>query len=288
LVGDWFEEDVAKPLLDAIATKLGLFADYKKRRPDRVVWEDSDGNGVDYDFVFELDGTEEHRGVPVAFFETFWRRGSRHSKDKARDDSGKLVYMRDTYPTARVLAIVAAGDFTGPAQALVRSRGIHLWYAEKRHVLEAWKAEGVIIDYDDKAAEAEKSKVASAAFAAIREDPSRRKRIAERFLELVSPKSVEAFQLQVHATLSAIPRRYVILRRDTSSYEFTELREVDAFFQNSSPEARQELTASFAYRVEFGDGDVFFRDELSWEAIKELHGQLRRLVDHMLALPSPT
>ena len=57
----------------------------------KIQWKDEDGNTVDFDFVLELDGTPDSVGVPVAFVECFWRRGSRHSKDKARDDSGKLA-----------------------------------------------------------------------------------------------------------------------------------------------------------------------------------------------------
>src|SRR5579884_2302589 len=116
LIGDWWEEVVALPLLEAVASKLGLYLDsrFKKRRcrSDKICWRDADGNNVDYDFVLELNGSTERMGVPVGFIETFWRRGARHSKDKARDDSGKLLPMRSTYPTARFLGILALGDFT--------------------------------------------------------------------------------------------------------------------------------------------------------------------------------
>jgi hypothetical protein len=52
-------------------------------RGDKFLWADEDENAVDYDFVMELKGSAERLGIPVAFFECFWRRGSRHSKDKA-------------------------------------------------------------------------------------------------------------------------------------------------------------------------------------------------------------
>jgi hypothetical protein len=92
-------------------------------RGRKIEWLDSDGNTVDYDYVLELHGTENEIGIPVAFVECFWRRGARHSKDKARDDSGKLMPMRETYPTARFLGIVAAGDFTKPARDLIHQAG---------------------------------------------------------------------------------------------------------------------------------------------------------------------
>ncbi|MCA9155664.1 MAG: hypothetical protein KDA38_12785, partial [Planctomycetales bacterium] len=123
LVGDWFEEYFVYPLLGEVAAKLELFLDCRfKRRPargERLVWPDLEGNRVDYDFVLEIDGSPTKLGVPIAFIESFWRRGARHSKDKARDDSGKLIPMRETYPTTRFLGIVAGGDFTTPARELV-------------------------------------------------------------------------------------------------------------------------------------------------------------------------
>src|SRR5690349_3555665 len=106
IVGNWYEQHVARPVLQDVASRLALHCESRWTAGESVAWEDADGNSVDYDFVFELRRDPTERGIPVAFFETFWRRGARHSKDKARDDSGKLVYMRDTYPTARALAIV--------------------------------------------------------------------------------------------------------------------------------------------------------------------------------------
>lgn len=43
--------------------------------------------------------------------------------------------MKDTYPTARVLGIVSAGNFTTPARELVRSRGVELFYVPKEHII---------------------------------------------------------------------------------------------------------------------------------------------------------
>jgi hypothetical protein len=94
----------------------------------------------------EMDGTEDMLGIPVAFFECFWRRGSRHSKDKARDDSGKLLPMRNVHPTARFLGIVAGGDFTTPAKQLIQSRDIDLFYVPKAKIVSAFKSHGLVMD----------------------------------------------------------------------------------------------------------------------------------------------
>ncbi len=165
LVGDWFEEKVATYLLEQVSIELELFLDHRFKvrscRKKKILWKDLDGNNVDYDFVLELYGKDEKQGIPVAFFETFWRRGARHSKDKARDDSGKLLPMRVTYPTARILGIISAGDFTGPAQDLIKSRNIDLFYIPKTPILKAWEKSGINIDYADSATESIKLKIAN-------------------------------------------------------------------------------------------------------------------------------
>ena len=141
IIGDWYEQYFALPILQEVANQLGLFLDSRfierECRGEKIIWKDVDGNDVDYDFVMELNGTPTKKGTLVAAFETFWRRGSRHSKDKARDDTGKLLPLKDTYPTARVIGIISAGDFTLPAKELVKSRGVDLFYIEKSKIISA-------------------------------------------------------------------------------------------------------------------------------------------------------
>ena len=150
-------------LLTSVADGLRLYLDHRFRdraaRGEKILWDDGDGNSVDYDFVMELDGSDDAVGVPVAFFECFWRRGSRHSKDKARDDSGKLAPMSDVHPTARFLGIVAAGDFTQPARQLVLSREIDLFYVPKDKVIAAFAGLNMQMDYPDTAPEDEKQRL---------------------------------------------------------------------------------------------------------------------------------
>ena len=133
------------PLLQKVAERLKLYLDcrFRKRKArtsDKIIWKDEDDNEVDYDFVMELDGTDETRGIPVAFFECFWRRGARHSKDKARDDSGKLMPMRDVHPTA-------AADRSGPTGTPSRTAS---WRGGAEEVRDApGPPRGVAGDLDD-------------------------------------------------------------------------------------------------------------------------------------------
>lgn len=275
VVGDWFEETIAEGLLQSVASNLGLYLDHRfrarKSRSGKIIWSDLDGNGVDYDFVLELGGTDDKQGIPLAFFETFWRRGARHSKDKARDDSGKLVPMRDTYPTARVLGIISAGDFTQPAQELVRSRGIDLFYIPKNNICKAWADCGIPIDYADSAPEQEKAKIADNASALLTKE--KKLAIAQRLVEIVGRPVLDSYIQRIIAGVAALPVKFQItsyLIGEPSVFDTAEeakeflLRE----YSHSSPEG---MTHFFNYEVIFSDGNMFDRTHLSPSEALELH-----------------
>ena len=165
-------------------------------------------NDVDYDFVLELYGTDKKKGIPVAFFETFWRRGARHSKDKARDDSGKLLPMRDTYPTARILGIISAGDFTNPAQELVKSRNIDLFYIPKVTILEAWKMSGIEMDYADSASESIKLKIANNAEKMLTK--AKKKEIFQNLISIMGKAVFNSYIQRIIAGIASVPIEYKI------------------------------------------------------------------------------
>ena len=289
VVGNWFEQYVALPLLESVAAQLGLYCDSRfKQRPcrtDKLIWKDADGNGVDYDFVFELDGTSSAQGIPVAFFETFWRRGSRHSKDKARDDSGKLLGMRDAYPTARLLGIVAAGDFTGPAQQLLLSRDIDLFYTSKAKIVSAWKDNAVVIDYDDKSPEQTKAEIAQAAKHALTSDPGLAQKIAETLVSKIGAADRKAFEDRVSGRIGATPQQYRLLVVDKWGHDFDTRAEITEFLQGAEPSLHGNKGERFyGYEVVFGAGDIFQRDDLDWTGVRKLHNDLERLVAHMEGL----
>lgn len=286
IVGDWYEQYFALPLLQKIATDLGLYLDsrFTRRscRKDKILWRDEEGNSVDYDFVMELDGTDKKLGTPVAFFETFWRRGARHSKDKARDDSGKLLPMKSTYPTARVLSIVSAGDFTGPAREFVQSKGVELFYVPKIHIVEAWKAHGVEIDYPDKSTEQEKLKLAHDAEQVISANQNIYCDVAGT-LESITGISgmMRSFEKKITARLGATPLEYrIIVAKKSDPLSFHTHKEVDDFLKQdiACPELPYIL---FSYEVVFGDGDSFQRESLTLDELKKRHSELKKLIIHM-------
>jgi hypothetical protein len=282
-IGDWFEEFFVLPLLNEAANKLSLFSDnrFVKRtaRGEKIVWQDEDGNSVDYDFVLELGGTQANIGIPVAFVECFWRRGSRHSKDKARDDSGKLMPMRTAYPTARFLGIVSAGDFTEPARELVRSRDIDLFYVSKDKVIQAFSKNGLVMDYPDTASELDKAKIASEFEKAFTQE--KRAIVAKTLIELIGKASVNSYVDRVKARLSALPQEFrLILRQESTPLVFRTLDEVANFlikpsFQVDNPRE------SFLYQITYSDGTEFEQTVDSLDGLRTLHSQIQRLSEHM-------
>lgn len=284
IIGDWYEEYFALPILQDVANDLGLFLDNRfiKRecRGDKIIWQDVDGNDVDYDFVTELGGSHQKKGALVAAFETFWRRGSRHSKDKARDDTGKLLPLKATYPTARAIGIIAAGDFTAPAKDLVKSRGVDLFYVDKANILLAWEQNGLQVDYPDKSDESTKSKITNEVMRKIKRNPEILKTIAHDLINLINPATIKAYQNRLLGIIGAMPQSYYIqIQSKSNPIMFKNYSDVDNFLFRSEPKINDyHVSQYYTYQVLFFDGDEFFRDNLRWVELKEIHLELKELV----------
>ncbi|HUG90600.1 MAG TPA: hypothetical protein VML55_07195 [Planctomycetaceae bacterium] len=286
LVGDWFERSFVLPMLEQVAARLQLYLDHRfQTRPvrgDRLVWRDADGNAVDYDFVMELNGSDDTLGVPVAFLESFWRRGKRHSKDKARDDSGKLLPMRETHPTARFLGIIAGGDFTVPARELVKSRGIDLFYVPKDKIVAAFDALGLQMDYPDRSAEEIKRQLVDSFDARLTDET--RRGAADKLRDLIGPASITTYVSRVHSALGALPQEIRLLsRRNSAACVFERVSDATEFlaapqFDFTSPRE------SYVYEITYSDGSEFSREVGSLEDLRELHERIQLLTDHLNAL----
>ena len=288
VVGDWWERHFALPLLKGVADKLDLFLDCRfverSCRGEKILWPDLDGNNVDYDFVLELGGIAGKRGIPVGFIETFWRRGARHSKDKARDDSGKLLPMRATYPTARYLGIVACGDFTVPARDYVSSRSIDLFYVPKQKILDAFSAVGITIDYADNLSEERKSAIAGEVDQRL---PGKEALIAVELAKLVGVVALDAFTHQFIAALAAAPQE-IRFQESTHSRRvvFEEIARASDFLASPTFEpAPGDVT--YRYGITYSNGDEFDRDVPTLDALRELHAEIVKLAGHMESVLRP-
>lgn len=283
LIGDWYEQYFVLPLLQKVGKSLNLFVDSRfinrSAREGKILWDDLDGNFVDYDYVLELGGSDKMLGIPVAFIECFWRRGSRHSKDKARDDSGKLIPMRETYPTARFLGIVSAGDFTKPARELVRSREIDLFYVPKDKIVSAFELCDLIMDYPDKLPEDEKADIVEIfnnKFVA-----NKKKAVQQALINLIGKATIESYVDRVRATLSALPQEIrFVLRHDSMPISFETVADATEFLKSPAFNMSSPIE-SYLYQVTYSDGSEFEKSASDLEELKKLHEQIVILTEHM-------
>jgi hypothetical protein len=286
LIGDWFEEYFVLPLLTSVAKKLRLYLDCRFRdrpaRGDQILWADEDGNSVDYDFVMELEGSDRAMGVPVAFFECFWRRGSRHSKDKARDDSGKLVPMGQMHPTARFLGIIAAGDFTQPARQLVLSRGIDLFYVPKDKVIDAFSGAKMQMDYPDRAPEEEKQRLATEFEMHLTTKTKRN--VADKLQTLLGRVAINTYLDRVRAALGATPQEIRFLaRHDSAPRIFATIPEATEFLEEPDFDFANPIER-YLYQITYSNGAEFERQVDSFDDLRRLHEQTDKLAAHMTSL----
>lgn len=286
LIGDWFEEYFVFPLLIKVGKELDLFVDTRfvdrSSRNSKIIWTDIDDNDVDYDAVLEIGGSSTKQGIPVAFLECFWRRGSRHSKDKARDDSGKLMPMRDTYPTARFLGIIAAGDFTKPAKDLIRSREIDLFYITKLQIIEAFGNCGLVIDYNDKIAETEKSRIVDTF--AENFHYCKKMEVKLELLRILGSTITNGYVDRVKAALSALPQEIrIILRKSSEPIVFDSVAKTSRFIENPQFDI-DVIYESFVYEVTYSDGTEFVKEVDSLSELRDLHREIEVLEAHMSSL----
>ena len=285
IVGDWWELEVVLPLLQELAQELALFADnrsvHRTCRQEKLIWQDADGNTVDYDFVLELNGSASKRGIPVAFLECFWRRGARHSKDKARDDTTKLLPMRDTYPTARYLGIAACGEFTEPAKEFVRTRNIELFFVAKEAIITAFERSSIGIDYPDSLSESKKAPLVAEVERKL--TPAIRQSVAIELRKVLGAAAMEAFKSRMRGLISATPQSFKIWEVSRSQPKFFgSLHEATAFLSAPSPRFQPQRTpCAIEYQATYSDGSTFFRSYASVAAALADHQRLESVADHM-------
>jgi hypothetical protein len=148
IIGDCFEIFVRNILSD-VATRHGLYLDYKRPREARggqgkVTWQDGFGNKHDLDYVLERGGTEEKRGVPAAFIESAWRRYTKHSKNKAQEIEAAVMPVALTFSRHQpFLGAALAGEFTQNALHQLRSKGFTTFHIPYESILTAFRGLGI-------------------------------------------------------------------------------------------------------------------------------------------------
>lgn len=283
IIGDWWERRVVSVLLNEVASDLQLFLDHRfvtrSSRSSKILWKDDDDNYVDYDFVLELEGTPEKQGIPVAFIESFWRGGARHSKDKARDDTNKLLPMRDTYPTARLLAIAACGEFTSPARDYVSSRRVDLLFIPKAKIVEAFGTVGININYPDTLPEDGKQALLARLSSDMTTEVEEQAALALR--QIAGEGTFVSFKNRILAALSALPQEIRIIESAHSDIVvFDNVKDVSQFLQSPKfSHNRSDIT--YEYSITYSDGFEFSRILSGLDEVRSLHSQVEHLVQHV-------
>jgi hypothetical protein len=153
LIGNYLESLVAVPL-EVFAQRFGLYMDFKdKVRPIRgkkMSWVDAKGNSHELDFIFEMGGSSETFGKPVAFIECAWRRYTKHSRNKAQEIQGALLPLAETYQhNDPFLGVILAGEFTERSLVQLASHGFSILFFPYNQLVKAFQGLKVNIAFEE-------------------------------------------------------------------------------------------------------------------------------------------
>lgn len=153
IIGDLLEESI-EPLLRKFAKKYNLYLDIRGDRPARrgkkVCWIDIFENKHDLDFVYELNGTDDEIGIPVAFIESAWRRYTKHSRNKAQEIQGAILPLFTTHQMhCPFIGVVIAGVFTEGAISQLKSRGFTVLYFPYETIIKAFSKVKIDASFDE-------------------------------------------------------------------------------------------------------------------------------------------
>jgi hypothetical protein len=190
--------------------------------------------------------------------------------------------MRETYPTARFLGIVSAGDFTRPARELVLNREIELFYIPKEKIVKAFEENDLIMDYPDRADEEYKSQIATTFEANF--TAQKKQDVVISLIELMGRATITSYTDRVRSKLSALPQEIrFILRHDSHPIIFASLIAATKFLQTPNF-VMDNPKESFLYQITYSDGSEFERTAVSIDELRELHEQIAILAEHMNSL----
>ena len=159
IIGDVLESAI-RPVLQTVATDLGLYLDGKGERRARgtkrkVAWIDSKGNTHDLDYVFEAGGSSDTVGSPRAFIEIAWRRYTKHSRNKAQEIQGAILPLAEKYGHFHpFLGVVLGGVFTEGSLNQLDSHGFTVLYFPYVSIIAAFASVGINAKYDEDTSDA--------------------------------------------------------------------------------------------------------------------------------------
>jgi len=258
MIGNFLESIFSEKLVE-FAKEHGFYCDKRGLRPavrgsnKKVTWRDNRGNNHDLDYVFERNGTEKAKGIPVAFIELAWRRYTKHSRNKAGEIEGALVHLGVTYSeTCSFLGAIICGEFTEGAIKQLESHRINVIYIPYDRVVEAFQCKGINLDYLENAPNEEKLELVHAIDSLTEDD---QKEIRNVFIASIQENYGRFMGLLEKALLRKV-ETVRVLGLFGSDVLFASIAEaikgLEAYDMTLSPESKFQ---KFEINVRFSNGD---------------------------------
>lgn len=260
-IGKLLEEivcnDILKPRLQQFVQTNNYYLDWQHHRPVRggkkVTWEDKYGNRHDLDFVIEVGGTDTHRGKPIAFIESAWRRYAKHSKNKAQEIQGAILPIIEQH---RLLApfygVILAGDFTKPSLEQLRNNKFAVAYIPYGDVVTAFQEINFDIAFDEKT----KHEVYDQASKKLNNlTLSERKKLREAVIR-VAEEEVNAFMDILKGSLERCITRIIIMPIFGAKHEFKNIDDAIAQLDTLNLDIPSGKFEGFEVIIDYSNGDV--------------------------------
>ncbi len=258
--------DILKPQLESFTQNKNYYLDWQRSRSARkgkkVTWEDKYGNKHDLDFVIEIGGSEHHRGKPIAFIESAWRRYTKHSKNKVQEIQGAILPIIELHHlSAPFYGAVLAGDFTQPALEQLKNNGFAVVYIPYQNVVEAFNDIDFDIAFNEDTPD-ETYTLASAKLASLTQSEEDQLRQA---LIRVSSEEVDQFMNTLRNCLDRVIAKIVLIPLFGARYEFEQVDDVLTQLDAVDTENPIGEFEKFEVLVDYSNGDriqATFQDKI--------------------------
>lgn len=242
--------------LSEFARRHNLYLDKKGERPARegskVSWEDRYGNKHDLDFVIERGGTDTHKGIPISFIETAWRRYTKHSRNKAQEIQGAILPLVETYSHhSPFIGAILAGVFTSGALAQLKSHGFTVLYFPYETIIKAFARVHINAAFDEETTDNEfKRKIHAWRLL----DGGKRRAVAEEMVRNNS-KEVKNFMEALESSIIRQINSVSIIPLHGTEFKLDSIREAIAFIEKYNESKGSAKIVRYEVEIRYNNGD---------------------------------